>query len=135
MDNVIQKGLFKTGKKTETLIGFVDIQAMFDKRVKKLFEDEVRCPAELEQIKKKYMWVSSLLKFHFFNPKKDRNLSSAFGPSFKGLKSGVVSRPHNDYLFFQDHSEQMHDQLHEPEGWFWGFEQIPKDLMHKGELL
>ena len=27
--------------------------------------------------------------------------SSFFGPSFAGLKSGVVSRPHNDYLFFR----------------------------------
>lgn len=55
VDDVIQQGLFKTADKTATLIGFVDIQAMFDKRVKKLFEEEVRCPEELEHIKKKYM--------------------------------------------------------------------------------
>jgi len=71
VDNVIQKGLFKTGKKTETLIGFVDIQAMFDKRVKKLFEDEVRCPAELEQIKKKYMIILNRCMISFMNPKVD----------------------------------------------------------------
>merc|ERR1719180_428122 len=58
-------------KKTETLIGFVDIQAMFDKRVKKLFEDEVRCPAELEQIKKKYMIILNRCMISFMNPKVD----------------------------------------------------------------
>merc|ERR1719460_3595048 len=55
----------------ETLIGFVDIQAMFDKRVKKLFEDEVRCPAELEQIKKKYMIILNRCMISFMNPKVD----------------------------------------------------------------
>ena len=37
------------------IIIMVDLQAMFDKRVKKLFEEEVRCPGELDQIKKNYM--------------------------------------------------------------------------------
>ena len=37
------------------IITVVDLQAMFDKRVKKLFEEEVRCPGELDQIKKNYM--------------------------------------------------------------------------------
>ena len=37
------------------IIIMVNLQAMFDKRVKKLFEEEVRCPGELDQIKKNYM--------------------------------------------------------------------------------
>ena len=55
VDNVIQTGLFKDADKKKALIGFVDIQALFDKRVKKLFEDDLRCPPELDQIKKTYM--------------------------------------------------------------------------------
>merc|ERR1712051_150520 len=51
VDNVIQKGLFK--------------------RVKKMFEDEVRCPAELEQIKKKYMIILNRCMISFMNPKVD----------------------------------------------------------------
>merc|ERR1711936_1343211 len=47
VDKVIQDGLFKKADKTTTLLGFVEIQSMFDTRVKKLFEEEVRCPKEL----------------------------------------------------------------------------------------
>ena len=41
--------------KIEAIIGFVDIQALFDKRVKKLFENELVCPEEAAFIKKNYM--------------------------------------------------------------------------------
>ena len=41
--------------KKDTLLGFVQIQSLFDGRVRKLFEDEVRCPEELHHIKKTYM--------------------------------------------------------------------------------
>ena len=37
------------------LLGFVDIQALFDGRVKKLFEEKLECPGEVEIIKKDYM--------------------------------------------------------------------------------
>ena len=58
VDNTIQEGLFKAkddAAKTTALLGFVKIQEMFDKRVKKLFEDQVQCPEELQTIKKDYM--------------------------------------------------------------------------------
>merc|ERR1712045_485755 len=71
VDDVIQQGLFKTADKTATLIGFVDIQAMFDKRLKKLFEEEVKCPEELEHIKKKYMIILNKCMINFMNPKVD----------------------------------------------------------------
>ena len=37
------------------LLGFVDIQALLDGRVKKLFEEKLECPGEVEIIKKDYM--------------------------------------------------------------------------------
>jgi hypothetical protein len=56
VDNTIQNGLFKSnddaGKMT-ALLGFVKIQEMFDKRVKKLFEDEATCDQELQKLKNK----------------------------------------------------------------------------------
>ena len=38
-------------------------------------------------------------------------------------------------VIFQDHSKQVYDQLYESKSGFCGFEQIPKDLMYKGEIL
>ena len=38
-------------------------------------------------------------------------------------------------VIFQDHSKQVYDQLYESESGLCGFEQIPKDLMYKGEIL
>ena len=58
VDNTIQDGLFKASNdsaKTTALLGFVKIQEMFDKRVKKLFEEEVKCHEELTMIKGEYM--------------------------------------------------------------------------------
>ena len=59
VDKTIQENLFKKADdqdaKKDTLLGFVQIQSLFDGRVRKLFEDEVRCPAELNHIKKTYM--------------------------------------------------------------------------------
>jgi hypothetical protein len=58
VDNTIQEGLFKASDdsaKTTALLGFVKIQEMFDKRVKKLFEEEVKCHEELTMIKGEYM--------------------------------------------------------------------------------
>jgi len=37
------------------LLGFVDIQTLFDARVKKLFEEKLECPGEVQIIKKDYM--------------------------------------------------------------------------------
>merc|ERR1711963_660248 len=75
VDEVIQESLFKEAdegkaaeKKMNTLIGFVDLQAMFDKRVKKLFEEEVRCPGELDQIKKNYMVTLNKCMIDFMKP-------------------------------------------------------------------
>ena len=58
VDNVIQDNLFKSsddGSKLDAILGFVDIQTMFDTRVKKLFENELICPEEATFIKKTYM--------------------------------------------------------------------------------
>ena len=46
VDEVIQDALFKVeddSAQMTALLGFVDIQGLFDKRVKKLFEDELEC--------------------------------------------------------------------------------------------
>lgn len=72
VDNTIQEGLFKASDdsaKTTALLGFVKIQEMFDKRVKKLFEEEVKCPEELDMIKKEYMGVLQKCMIEFMNPK------------------------------------------------------------------
>jgi len=72
VDNTIQEGLFKAKKdedKTTALLGFVKIQEMFDKRVKKLFEDQVQCPEELQMIKKSYMDQLNKCMIEFMNPK------------------------------------------------------------------
>merc|ERR1712110_46099 len=71
VDEVIQTGLFKEADKKTALIGFVDIQAMFDRRVKKLFEDDLRCPPELENIKKTYMPILSRCMAKFMRPSLD----------------------------------------------------------------
>ena len=62
VDGIIQKNLFKAPEdaeaeqaKIEALLGFVDIQAAFDKRVKALFEANLECPEEARQIKQEYM--------------------------------------------------------------------------------
>jgi septum formation topological specificity factor MinE len=72
VDNTIQEGLFKAktdADKTTALLGFVKIQEMFDKRVKKLFEDQVQCPDELQMIKKEYMDLLNKCMIEFMNPK------------------------------------------------------------------
>lgn len=72
VDNTIQEALFKAKKdedKTTALLGFVKIQEMFDKRVKKLFEEEVVCPDELQTIKKEYMSQLNKCMIEFMNPK------------------------------------------------------------------
>ena len=62
VDGIIQKNLFKAPEdaeaeqaKVEALLGFVDIQAAFDRRVKALFEANLECPDEAKQIKQEYM--------------------------------------------------------------------------------
>jgi len=64
--------------KTTTLLGFVEIQSMFDTRVKKLFEEEVRCPKELDQIKKKYMVILNKCMIEFMKPSVDFSTMSRF---------------------------------------------------------
>ena len=60
VDEIIQDSLFKEANdkgKLDAVLGFVKIQAMFDKRVKKLFEDQLVCPQEVSIIKKQYMYL------------------------------------------------------------------------------
>merc|ERR1712241_530997 len=54
VDEVIQDALFKGGddsEKATVLIKFVEIQSLYDDRVKKLFEDKLVCPGEVQIIK------------------------------------------------------------------------------------
>merc|ERR1711970_688609 len=58
VDEIIQEALFKAkddSAQMTALLGFVDIQGMYDKRVKKLFEEELVCTEEVKMIKKEYM--------------------------------------------------------------------------------
>merc|ERR1712109_109806 len=101
VDEVIQESLFKEAdegkaaeKKMNTLIGFVDLQAMFDKRVKKLFEEEVRCPGELDQIKKNYMVTLNKCMIDFMKPKLKFEELSRFQriSCIKGLRNQLEDR-------------------------------------------
>merc|ERR1712158_134849 len=82
VDKTIQENLFKAADspdaKRDTLLGFVQIQSQFDARVKKLFEDEVRCPEELEQIKKTYMVILNKCMVEFMRPSVDFSTMSRF---------------------------------------------------------
>ena len=58
VDEIIQESLFKVrddSAQMTALLGFVDIQGLYDKRVKQLFENELVCPDEVKMIKKEYM--------------------------------------------------------------------------------
>ena len=58
VDEVIQESLFKAkddSAQMTALLGFVDIQGLYDKRVKKLFENELVCPDEVKMTKREYM--------------------------------------------------------------------------------
>merc|ERR1712123_338251 len=58
VDEIIQDSLFKDpneSSKLDAILGFVEIQGMVDKRVKKLFEDQLACAEEVSIIKKQYM--------------------------------------------------------------------------------
>ena len=59
VDQTIQESLFKEGQASRVgaLLGFVELQAMLDNRVKELYEDQtvLHCPNEIPYIKKKYM--------------------------------------------------------------------------------
>merc|ERR1712088_736936 len=82
VDKTIQENLFKAADspdaKRDTLLGFVQIQSQFDARVRKLFEDEVRCPGELDQIKKKYMTILNKCMIEFMRPSVDFSTMSRF---------------------------------------------------------
>merc|ERR1719282_992641 len=73
VDEVIQDALFKVeddSAQMTALLGFVDIQGLFDKRVKKLFEDELVCPDEVTTIKKDYMTQLNTCMAQFMNTKR-----------------------------------------------------------------
>jgi hypothetical protein len=82
VDKTIQENLFKKADdkdaKKDTLLGFVQIQSLFDARVRKLFEDEVRCPGELDQIKKEYMVMLNKCMIEFMRPSVDFSTMSRF---------------------------------------------------------
>jgi len=72
VDDVIQDALFKGNDESArmtALIGFVDIQSMFDGRVKKLFEEKLECPGEVQVIKKDYMGQLNKCMAEFMNQK------------------------------------------------------------------
>eukprot|EP00092_Neocalanus_flemingeri_P032486 GFUD01035332.1.p1 GENE.GFUD01035332.1~~GFUD01035332.1.p1 ORF type:complete len:621 (-),score=246.52 GFUD01035332.1:464-2326(-) len=72
VDEIIQESLFKAkddSAQMTALLGFVDIQGLYDKRVKKLFEDELVCPDEVKMIKKEYMSQLNKCMAEFMNGK------------------------------------------------------------------
>jgi len=72
VDEIIQESLFKAkddSAQMTALLGFVDIQGLYDKRVKKLFEDELVCPDEVKTIKKMYMSQLNKCMAEFMNSK------------------------------------------------------------------
>jgi len=72
IDEIIQESLFKAkddSAQMTALLGFVDIQGLYDKRVKKLFEDELVCPDEVKTIKKEYMAQLNKCMAEFMNGK------------------------------------------------------------------
>jgi len=72
VDEIIQDSLFKVkddSAQMNALLGFVDIQGEFDKRVKKLFEEELICPDEATFIKKNYMDQLGKCMAEFMNGK------------------------------------------------------------------
>jgi len=72
VDEIIQEALFKAkddSAQMTALLGFVDLQGQYDKRVKKLFEDELVCPDEVKMIKKEYMSTLNKCMAEFMNGK------------------------------------------------------------------
>ena len=69
---IIQDALFKgsdDAAQMTALLGFVDIQGLFDKRVKTLFEENLVCPEEVQTIKTVYMSQLNKCMAQFMNPK------------------------------------------------------------------
>merc|ERR1711892_1073396 len=70
VDEIIQDSLFKDpneSSKLDAILGFVEIQGMVDKRVKKLFEDQLVCAEEVSVIKKQYMLQLNKCMAQFMN--------------------------------------------------------------------
>lgn len=71
LDEIIQDSLFKAQEdndKITAILGFVDIKKMFNQRVKKLFEEELRCPDEVRVIQKEFMGQLNTCMAEFLNP-------------------------------------------------------------------
>jgi len=70
VDEIIQEALFKADKEDAqmtALRGFVDLQRLFDNRVKILFQNLLACPAEVDTIKKDYMSQLNKCMAEFMN--------------------------------------------------------------------
>jgi hypothetical protein len=70
VDEIIQEALFKADKEDAqmtALRGFVDLQRLFDNRVKALFQNLLTCPAEVDNIKKDYMSQLNKCMAEFMN--------------------------------------------------------------------
>lgn len=97
LDEIIQDAIFKAKEdkdKLKAVLGFVDIQQMFDNRVKKLFEDELKCPDEVTIIKKEYMVQLNTCMKEFLSPKvKFSEMSRIQRIScIKGLRNAMEDR-------------------------------------------
>jgi len=97
LDEIIQEAIFKAKEdkdKLKAVLGFVEIQAMFDNRVKKLFEDELVCPDEVTIIKKEYMGQLNTCMKEFLSPKvKFSEMSRIQRIScIKGLRNAMEDR-------------------------------------------
>merc|ERR1712054_102408 len=84
VDEVIQESLFKEADEGKAA----------EKRVNKLFEEEVRCPGELDQIKKNYMVTLNKCMIDFMKPKLKFEELSRFQriSCIKGLRNQLEDR-------------------------------------------
>jgi len=113
VDDIIQNALFKAkadSDQIEALLGFVDIQGMMDKRVKKLFEEQLQCPEEVDVLKKVFMVKLNRCMAEFLNKKLRFSLMSR-GQRIactKGLRDSMDQRMTQ---LLQAELEQSLDQI------------------------
>jgi len=72
VDDIIQESLFKPkadSAKLDAQRGYIEIKTLFDKRVEKLFLDNMVCPNEALTIKKEWMPALNKCMIDFMNTK------------------------------------------------------------------
>jgi len=94
IDTIIQEHLFKENNKIEAMLGFVDLNKKMEGRVRELFENDLQCPLEKDQIKNTYMTKVTTCLAEMMAPKyKLENLSRAEKVKcIKGLRQDIEQR-------------------------------------------